>query len=372
MNDIPQRISLIAQTEKVIAEGIARSRWKIRLPAERELGAELQVSRGTLRAALKTLAARKLIRIEPGRTARIAAQRQGRPARGQPWHVGFLAPAALSRLDPFVVLWVDELRERLHRLGGRLDFYANPRCYVANCAGRLEELTRQNPHPCWILLLSTDAIQQWFQRRGVPAIVAGSLGPGVNLPSIDIDFRAVGRHAGGMMFARGHRRVALLASSRGRTGVAPGILEIERGLREAFAASRRPESDLSVVYHDTKPGSVCGALDRMLAPPRAPTALLIGQATTLLTTLTHLAQRRVVIPGALSVIITHDESFLRHIVPELTHYEWNPDGMARRYQQLVQFAIEGRAGPSARIRLMPRFIEGRTLAVPRGLSDPAT
>ena len=127
-----------------------------------------------------------------------------------------------------------------------------------------------------------------------------------------------------MMFARGHRRIALLAAKLENGPAAPGTLEIEQGMREAVQACPHPDKALTVVYHEQKLAGACSSLDRLLTQAGPPTAILIGHSTTLLMVLTHLARHRILIPEHLSIIVTHSEPYYAHMVPELTHYEWDP------------------------------------------------
>jgi len=366
MAQIPQRVSLVAQTKTVLIQGIADGRWRHRLPGERSLCAELQVSRGTLRSALSILTAQKLVRSRHGQPCQIVSGGKIRASKGNPSRVACLTPEAPSRMPPFYLVWIDSLRARLQRLGIQLDLYHGARYYRRDGARKLRALVEQNPHSAWILTLSTSAMQQWFQARGLPAIVAGSLHPGISLPSVDNNFRAIGRHAGGLVFARGHRRVAFLASSLGYGGIGPGTVEIERGVREAFGATRERECELTAIYHEPNRDDICRALDRLLAAPAPPTAVIIAHSTSLLTSLTHLARKKVSIPEDLSLVVTHDEPFFAHIVPDLSHYEWSPEKFAAQYTRLVGLALEDMLQPDTCIRLMPRFVAGQTLRPPRG------
>ncbi len=360
-NDIPIRISLVAQTERVLMDGIGRGRWKICLPAERNLCHELQVSRGTLRGALESLAKRKVIRPRPGQPAEILAV-QPRSRRSAVRRVGCLIPVPMAQLPTFNVLLIDHLRTRLQREGVRLEVYCGPRCYLPHVPGGMADMVRRNPHDCWVVLFSNAEIQQWFQDNGVPMVVAGSVYEGMQLPSVDTDFLAIGRHACGMMFARGHRKIALIASHRSGGGISPGILTMERGLREAFAAGRHADSSLTVVHHDGRPSDVCTAIDRLWRQPHPPTALLVGQSNTMLSTITHLGQRQIVVPRDLSVIVSHDEPYFDQIVPELTHYEWNADRFALHLQRMIDKILHQSPVTNPCVRIMPRFIAGRSLA----------
>lgn len=361
-SDIPLRISLVAQTERVLTEGIARGRWKICLPPERDLCHELQVSRGTLRGALESMAKRKLLRPRPSKPAEIISAGPRRARRSNLLRVGCLIPVPLARLPTFNVLQIDHLRARLQREGVRLEVYCGPRCYAPQVPSGLAEMVRRNPHDCWVVLFSNAEIQQWFQEHGVPMVIAGSAYEGIELPSVDIDFLAIGRHACGMLFARGHRQIALIVSHQRSGGVSPGIAALERGLREAFAAGRHPDRALTVMLPEDRPADVCSAIDRLWRLPQPPTALLVGRSNTLLSTITHLGQRQLVVPRDLSIIVSHDEPYFDEIVPALTHYEWNADRFALHLQRMIDQLLHHSPVSQPCVRIMPRFVPGSSLA----------
>ncbi len=91
---------LPAQAADLISRCIAAGRWREWLPGERRLGRELQISRGTLRAALEILKKRNLIASIGGHGNRI---RTGGPPMSVrvPGLIGVLAPEPLAiRFDP--------------------------------------------------------------------------------------------------------------------------------------------------------------------------------------------------------------------------------------------------------------------------------
>jgi DNA-binding LacI/PurR family transcriptional regulator len=363
---VPQRISLVAETERVLLEGIAQGRWQGSLPGERPLYRELQVSRWTLRAALRALHEKGYVRSRRGRPCEISgrARRRSDPERAA--RVGVIMPEPLFRQTPFASVWLNDLRGIAQKAGIEFDFYDLPRLYTANPATHLQEFVSRNPHDCWILFLSTPALQRWFGERDIPAIVAGSLHAEVRLPSQDNHFRAAGRHAVGAMIGLGHRRIAVLALQHDRKALPPGIGELERGAREAAAALRQGGCDLSFHRHSSQPEEICRMLDRVLDLPARPTALLVAHSATFLTVLSHFAQRGVVMPRDLSVVVIQDEAYFRHIVPELSHYEWNPEAFSHRMMRMVKRALEHTLSPDTAVRIVPRFVPGKTLRPPSG------
>ena len=357
---VPQRILLSVNTQDVIREGIASGRWRDHLPGERGLSRELQVSRWTLRTALAALARQRLIRIVHGQACAIvrsgsASPRPRGPAR--PWTVGLIMPDPLWRLRPTVTLWIDALRVRLQAMNAQLDLCEGPRYYGAGGAKALAEVTQAVPHDCWCLLLSSHAMQQWFHKRRLPVVVAGLSFADAPLPSVDVDYRAVGRHAAGALLAKGHRRIALLASHAGFAGV----MDCEAGFREIFAQQRHEGQELIITHHAGAAVDVATALDRLLRRPARPTALFVQQSNTLLATITHLAQRGLAVGRDFALVAGEDEPYFRHLLPAITHYSFVSDLYARQVGWALQRAFEGSLAPGTRVQIMPDFITGETL-----------
>src|SRR3954471_6721856 len=76
--DLPRRHSLSAQTAAAIRKGIEEGAWQEMIPSERRLCELFQVSRPTVRTALRQLAKEGFIAIHHGRRNRILATRRVR------------------------------------------------------------------------------------------------------------------------------------------------------------------------------------------------------------------------------------------------------------------------------------------------------
>lgn len=347
-------------------QGIRAGRWRGELPGERRLCRELQVSRWTLRGALAALAKQEVIRIAHGQACAIVQagrKSRRRPRATQEWQVGLVSPEPLWRLRPFVALWVDALRVWLQANRGDLHLYDGSSYFGRGGAAALQKLTEQAPHDCWSLLLSTHAAQQWFRDRGLPVVVVGSSYEDVRLPSVDIAYRALGRHAAGALLGQGHRSIAWLSSHASLAGV----MECRRGFTEAFAAPQHAEAELIPCQHSGAPAEICRVLDRLLRRPRPPTALYLQQSNSLLTTVSHLAQTRRTIPGDLSLIVGEDEPYFSHIVPEVARYSTDPEAFAHRIGRFLLQAGEGRLPAGSRAQIMPSYVAGGTVAAPVAL-----
>ena len=353
----PKRLSLVAQTAAILKEHIASSSAGERLPSERELCVQLGVSRMTLRAALARLADEGVIRGGKGQRHLIVSAKPGQSQAAASRNVIILSPVPLQAVDPRVLFWIDELREALSKEDYKVDFLNQRNCYADHPGHALEELTARLRPAAWLLFLSTQAMQEWFSTRGLPAVIPGSRYEGVNLPSVDVDYRATCRHAVGRFVAKGHRCLALLNPR----SVAAGDVESELGFREAGTAAG-PEVEVIVAQHDGTVAGICTRLDGLLERKHRPTAFLVSRPTHALTALGHLVRRGVHFPKEAVLIARDHDSFLEYVVPSVARYQVDPLLFAHKLSRVVlEMASGGDARPRD-CRIIPRLISGDTLS----------
>lgn len=352
---IPRRVSLVSQTVESLRAHLRTGHWTQRLPAERELCQQLQVSRPTVRAALQELQREGVIaltgRTRRGTTARHAPSRRGSRSRV----VALLLPKPLQSMTPTALFMLDTLRDKLTGAGYAFHLHVDPIGFSARPARSLEKLVQLDPAAIWVAWGSKAPMQQWCVRQGVPLLVIGSCGPGIALPSVDLDFRAACRHAGELLWRKGHRRFALVLPQ----DAYDGDVESEHGFQEALG--HHPEAQLRVLRHDGSPAHICSLLDRTLRSASPPTGYLVVRAVHALTVAMHLLRRQVRLPEDAAVLCRDDESYLQHTSPALTRYTVNPEHYARKVAQAVrEMAETGWLAPRP-IRLMPHLIAGETV-----------
>lgn len=353
--ELPQRVSLVADTARALRENIRLGAWHNVLPGERELCARLQVSRPTLRAALEELQRDGTLEVATRRRRRILPGPDLQSTKAATRVIAVISPRPLLAMPPSAVVMVDELRTDLARAGFELELIANPASFSGHPDRTLEGLVSRTRADAWIAFGSREPMQRWFLRRQLPCLVAGSCAPGIALPSIDIDYRATCRHAGGLLLGKGHRRIALCLPE-GATG---GEADSELGLREATAGSE--SARMSLIRHDGSALNLCALLDKILTSDIPPTAIIVARAVHVLTVITHLQRRGLQIPGDMAVISRDDESFLRHLTPTVARYTLAPTRFTRRLSRAARQLAETGSLPPRATRLIPKFVPGETV-----------
>lgn len=352
--ELPRRLTLSAQTTAALRKAIAGGAWSEFLPSERRLCDLLQVSRPTVRSALRTLAADGLIEVSPGRRMRLRARpRAAAPASRH--LVALVSHQPLSRLTLTAYQGISEMRAQLARQGFATQEFICPGRNPAAQRRQVDAFVRENGPSCSVLLSVSREVQAWFAARRLPALVLGSCHAAVALPSLDVDYRAVCRHAAGVLLRAGHRRIAFLVPD---LGVA-GDLASEDGFREGI--TRHPDAAAQVVRHRGPAGDLAARVAALLRSAEAPTALLVARPLHTVTVLVELLRLGVRVPGQLSLIARdHDPVYAATVA----HYAFENDAFARRLSRLMLHLV-GRGELSREPNLIfPRYVPAGTVRPP--------
>lgn len=356
MSSIPHKQSLVVQTVAWINSEINRGAWSDWLPGERILAGKLQMSRNTLRAAIEQLISDGTLRAEHGLGNRILRKPAAANA-GRQRTVGLLTPDALEQLRPSQTLWIDQLRVMLTEHNCVLDVVHGHQYFQRLSSKALAGLTSHHRYSCWLLMRSNETTQNWFQKHKVPAVVAGSIGPNIDLPFVDIDHRALCRHAAATLLRAGHRCIALVAERTGRAGDA----ESELGFIEGVQSSSHRDAEHLIAWHGPTAEDVCASLDRLLRQRRSLTAVLIANPLFYLTAATHLAKRGARVPEDVSLVSRDYDTFLAYVVPRPAHYTVPPSIFAKKLLKPILRILDGTSGAIQTAKLVPAFVPGPSL-----------
>lgn len=328
-----------------LSNAICDGVWSGHLPGERTLCVRLGISRPILREALKLLEQKGIISCEPNRFRRIIAPPLER-ALTHPKVIFLIGGTHLQEKtsdDPLVSAACNALAKQGIEIEIRTQ--TTPRSSLLKQTLRKEIV--------WVLVSVSEATQRWFHEREIPAIVAGSTYPGISLASIDVDHRAISRHATGEFLRLGHRRIAMIATERPRAG----DLETE----EAFFTSLRqaPHEGIvpSIIRSRPEPEELCRNLRRALITPTAPTGLFICHPHLAVTALTYTQSLGIKVPKDLSIICRDSAYFLAYTHPSIAGYELCWEG----YTKIITRMIRDSSATQETHRLFPKFHTGKSI-----------
>lgn len=355
---LPDRRSLVERVSDHLAAEISRGLWEEWLPRERELAQSLGVSRNTLRAALGWLHRRNLIEPLRGRGHRIlkgSASRRKKTAGSHP--VVILSPEPLDRLRPALGILIDELRVLLFRAGLNLEVHNGGRDYRSGSARLLDKLVSQYPAACWVLIRSGEQVQTWFARQKIPCVISGSAYPQINLPSVDVDLRAIGSHAAGRLLGLGHRHLLFM-----RDASTAGLNACEEGFRGVI--EKTPHAAATILHHSSNVGEVRRQFTRQMTRMPRPTGILVASSYYYLTVSGILHQLGLSVPRDVSLMCTDSDHFLPYMVPEACHYDFDHKTFARKLAQRIKGVLDGNPAVQPHARLFPSYVAGDSVARP--------
>jgi len=353
---VPKRVYIMDQILDVLRERIDSGDWGEYLPSERALSERLKVGRSSLRQAIAQLEDEGVVEAgSPGRRRRILSK-SIKPDGPHRKRVVLLTPYDPHRLSSFLLREVDILRRLFNPTQIRLDVLGSKAYRVKNCSRLLERLTHLETADLWMLQMAPYQIQKWFDNhREVPSMVIGYTYQGMELPFATENNLAAVRHAVGMLSARGHKSIGLLAPESPLAGDIRMRAEVEKACGSLGMRFR------AIEYRDV-PHDLCKRLDEILELENRPSAIITTMTNNVATCISHFAQKRLVVPEDISIVSILDDPSLDNIVPEVTRYTVNEDIFMKQVFNMAEKIIHKRSASYEHEHQIPEFVKGGTVA----------
>lgn len=357
MKPLLKRRRLADEVESALRDAMAQGRFGEYMPAEVRLAEMFGVSRITLRQALAKLAREGAIAPNRGRRTRILSAPAASEADTKTGRILFLSPGRLHELSPGVLLVQDLLRSAMEERGFKLDHIPCHAFTQSSVAAALEKLVIAEPADLYLLHQAPSAVQEWFSKRRLPAIVVGTPVHGGELPGVHTDLRATAFHAIRHLRTNGHapERIGLLI---------PKIDLPDNGtITAGFIEGGGIES--MIVRHPSDGEELLSWIKRdNTALRKKPTAMITAwpaPALALLGTLAFRDGRR--IPASLSLVCLYDDPAFAMLVPSVTRYRRPPERYVAILSRLILSMAHGSPIKGSRT-LIPDLIKGETVAKP--------
>ncbi len=360
--EIPRRLSLSAQTATAIQKAVQSNVWQEFLPSERRLCEMFKVSRPTIRTALQQLAKERLIEIHHGKRNRLLPSASGadRPLSRL---IVLVSHQPLTQMSLTAYRGISDMRAHLTEQGFTTEVLVCPPNSATTQRRKIEAFLRQNRVLCCVLLSLGKELQEWFAASAIPALVLGSCHPAVKLPSLDVDYRSVCRHAAGILRAKGHKRIAFIVPNSN----AAGDLVSEEGFKEGLAPRHgEAPTDTVIVRHNGTAAHLATKLDGLFGSPHPPTALLVAKPRFVFFVVVHLLKHGIKVPDRISLIARDHDQFFEEVI---SHYRFEGESFAHRLTRLMlQLANHGHLSAEPSL-IFPRFMAEGTVKVCKPRAD---
>ena len=358
VNRLPKRTSLVGETLSVLRAGIGIGRWVDRLPSERELAKQLQVSRPTVRTALRTLQKDGWVQISHGRRTRIQGRRSELPTRVNRNLVALLCPQNLNQIRPATLLRIDALRGQFHDAGVGFHVYIRPRCFSAHPERMLQSIVKEVRAGCWLLHDTNRAVQQWFAANETPCLIAGTTYDPFHIPCVDINQYALGHHAVGLFLGHGHSRIGFVLKKSGAAGDKDALSGFTTPWRQDKEGTQPPV----ILRHDGSLKQIRRSLLTVASRGDLPSALFVGDAMSCLAVVTVLQEAGSKIPRDVALICRESDMIFDYVTPSIARYSHSEKVMERAIFQTTMRILNGESPAKSKKLLMPEFVPGESFA----------
>lgn len=353
---------MVAQTADILRQRILSGEWEALLPTEVQLKDRMQVGRNTVRAALAVLTKEGLISEGQSGSRREILKRENKgQSDSKTKVVAFLAPVSLEQALSRVIFIVDGLRSHLAEMDYRLEVHTSQAFTLDHPEKTLTNLVHNNPADLWILQRSSRAMQDWFSRQKIPCLLHGSTYEGIQLPSVDLDYAAITRHAVGQLLSKGHTHLAMMLPSQQRYGDEQG----ESAFWETLQVDYHPARQGSIIrVPNNDPKAVYRELKRVMQQADAPSGLIVWRASYAVTVFSSVQQLGIQIPKDLSVICTDDNPAAEWLLPTLARYQIQPSAITGKVFRSIKKLLEEGQGTPSHTTILPDWHDGNSISSP--------
>lgn len=332
-----RRHSLPERVAEHLREGIRDGRWSGRLPGVPRLAADLDVSRHTIRLALRFLEGEGLLAGRgPGRSRGIAAKptAAGRPSL----RIAVLRHDARMEDNPQTSMVLAEIMHSLNEAGHEAFFCGKSQLELKHDPTRLTRLLKETPADAWVVESGARPLLEWCSKQTSPCLALYGRTEGLPLARTGPDVIPAYRAATRRLVALGHRRIVLIISEAHRK---PTAGKSALAFLEELSAHRIATGDYNLPDWKETPDGLHQLLDKLFEKT-PPTALIIDEIPHFFATLAYCARRGIRVPDQVSLVSTDCATMADWCQPGIAHMRWDNDAIVRRVMRWVESIRKGR------------------------------
>jgi LacI family transcriptional regulator len=342
---------------RVLRQRIADGTYPVdtKLPSERALAEELEVSRVTIRRSLQCLKDDGMITGRPGLGNVVSATEPVVPKA--PPDIGFIVQQ-LS--NPYYSAFATALEAvlRAHGLSMILAGTGQNPDEELRCLERMSEREVRGVLLCVPDQLQRPEAMRAFLSRQVPVVIIGGRQAGVAVDSVDSDNRAGMAAAIDYLVGLGHTRIGFLsAMAYGRSD-----LRLELTTELLRAKGLEPGQMVRVDVPDLTGGRL--ALDRLLELESRPSAVLCTNDITAIGAIQRAFELGLAVPDELSIVGYDDIPMAGMASVPLTSLAVPLDELAELAFERLSARADGYRGSAVHIAVEPRLVVRASTSAP--------
>lgn len=343
--------SASGQLAEYLKEEIRSRRWTGTMPGESWMVTNLQVGRDTVRAAMAQLEEEGL----------LVSNGQGRRRRIAMSEDAFTTRKIRVRIFPYEKqdrgdIDSSSLLAELLEAGMDADFAGKSLKELGMEVDRVARYVKQNPADAWIVSAASREVLEWFSGQETPAMAMYGRHRELSIAAafpmvIPGQTAAVQR-----MIELGHRRIVMLAREERRK---PKLSHPEQVFIDQLEAAGITTGDYNLPDWEESREGLSRLLDELFrfSPP---TALILQEAQLFIAVRTYLADRGIVAPRDVSLVVAEDDPSFGWCNPIPSHIRWDYRPVVRR---IVRWARNVAADKEDRRKIgtESKFVEGGTI-----------
>lgn len=332
-----RRVSVIEQTAAHLRERLLAGFWKGELPGVLRLAEECDVSKNTVRAAVRQLEQEGLLAPNGhhGRAILPAGKAIRAKRRLQVAVLPHIRLADEAAADQNLFL---ELKHALEGAGNVCVFTRKSQAELGHQVPRIARMVRETGADVWVVGNGSEELLQWFAAQPTPAMALGGRCLGVPIASVGLETREPLVEVTRRLIRLGHRRIVFLCPHDWREHTPGRTLQ---AFTAELASHGIVPSEYNVPNWTETPEGLRTLLTSLfsLTPP---SAIITEHPHWAVGVLAFLAERGLRVPQHVSVLSIGVDPSHAWRYPPLAHFRWRNDLLVRRIVRWVGAVAQGR------------------------------
>ena len=317
-----KRRSIAELCAEHLRKGLRSGRWRQALPGVARLAAEMDVSRDTIRAALRLLEAEGLLISQGlGRSRSITGQVIGH----RRLRVGMLLHDTLSDEQSKIAQNLLQIERDIRSNDHELFYLPKTQVQLRHDVKRIAHMLGQHPADAWILVAGSYELLRWSAVQATPCFGLYGRAAGLPMASTGPDKLPAYLAATRQLLELGHRRIVLIVRKARRMPI-PG--NIEQAFLDELAHHGISPGDYNLPAWEETPEGFHELLESLFSFT-PPTALIISETAQFIAAMEFLARRQLHVPEQVSLVATGDDAAFGWCHSGIAHIKSDPKPIVR-------------------------------------------